>query len=236
MKKNSISVIIPVYNEEQLLEEKASKLSKDLKKLKLDYEMILVENGSKDNSHKIALDLSMKDKNIKVVRLMKPSYGLALKIGFSKATKTLIANFSVDWIDLKFVKQAILHLDKNSIIIASKTLGEDRRPFIRKIGSLTYHNLIRIMFNIPVSDTHGIKVMKRKDVISLVKKCIYGDNIFDTELIIRSFQGGLKIKELPVNLFELRSPRSSIFKRGFKELVNSIYLSIKINQERLINA
>ncbi|OGE34533.1 hypothetical protein A3C32_04285 [Candidatus Daviesbacteria bacterium RIFCSPHIGHO2_02_FULL_41_14] len=218
MIQHPISIVIPVYNEAEILQKVILKLQKQLATLTSNFEILIIENGSSDESARIGQQLSQSNKKIKYFHLERPSYGAALRYGYLKSTKKIIVNFSVDWIDLKFLNDAIAVLDKHSIVVASKmnSLSQDRRSLIRKIGGNIFHILTRILFDCPVSDTHGIKVIKKISTVPIIKKCHYGSEIFDTELIIRAHQKGLSITEIPIEVSELRAARSGIVKRAIK--------------------
>ena len=98
---SGISIIIPVYNESELIKSISMKLLTDIKKSNnvSDFEIILIENGSSDNSDLLVDELSRMDERIMSLHLDKPDYGLALKTGIKHASKELIINFSIDFID-----------------------------------------------------------------------------------------------------------------------------------------
>ncbi|MCL4364060.1 glycosyltransferase family 2 protein [Patescibacteria group bacterium] len=229
----SISVLIPIYNEELLLAKTVGQLVFALKKIKEieNFEILLIENGSKDSSFKIARKISRGYPQVKVFRLKKPCYGLALKIGIKKAKYDNIIQLDVDFIDLNFLKEALSLLDSYDIIIGSKLhrLSKDSRSKLRILVTRLVSVFINIAFGYQ-GDTHGIKAYKKQKIIRIVKKNLTDHHFFDTELVLRAVKDGLKVIELPVEVKEVRESRFSTKTRliqSFKE----IFLLVKARKE-----
>ena len=70
----NLSIVIPTHNEEQNISILYKELKQVLEKLKKSYEIIFVDDGSKDNTFNILFDISKKDKRIKIVKLLS-NYG-----------------------------------------------------------------------------------------------------------------------------------------------------------------
>jgi len=76
-----------------------------------------------------------------------------------------------------------------------------------------FATLLRVLFGVRVSDTHGMKVMRRLDVEPFARASTFGRDLFDTELIVRVERAGLPTAEIPVAVRELRPARTSIVRR-----------------------
>ena len=88
--KYSISVIIPTYNEEKLLKTSVPRINQFLKKHFDDYEIIIIESGSTDNSGSICDQLAQVIPNLSVIHEGKRNgIGSAIHIGYAKAKKDL---------------------------------------------------------------------------------------------------------------------------------------------------
>ncbi len=226
MIRSKFSIIIPVYNEEEILEKQTALLSKELRHRfpshNYQWEIILVENGSKDNSKKITKKLKTKHHFIKSIHLPHPSYGKALKAGLQKAKYPLAVIFNLDFFDTKFLKKSLKLLNNCDIIVGSKTLpqSEDKRSIVRSLGTYLFNVLLRIIFNYSGTDTHGIKVLKLKPILPMLPKIIAKKELFDTELLLRAYRKGLIITELPVNVAEIRPSRYNNFKRVWNTFVD----------------
>lgn len=215
---NKISAIIPVYNEEKYLNNSIEKLIAKLKKNEKfipTYEILLIENGSKDNSFNECRKLEKKYNFVKTFSLNSPSYGQAIKTGILKAKNRIIVVFNVDFWDINFLKKGLKLIDRCDIVIGSKTLipTKDQRPLYRSLTTYFFNALLRIIFNFPGTDTHGLKIMKKGSILPLVKRCYARNELFDTELILRACKEKLTLAELPVNVKEIRPSRYNNIKR-----------------------
>ncbi len=205
-----ISIIVPAYNEEELLADFVQKVTSSLKRTTPLYELLIVENGSTDKTLPVARETAGKNQHIKVFHLTKPSYGLALKYGFKKAEGDYVVVFNVDFWDPEFIKIAAEQdLKKADIVVGSKNLPEsnDKRPFPRKLISRGFMLFLRLFLGFEGSDTHGIKIFRRSVLDRLLPKCKLSSGLFDTELLIRAQRAGFKIAEVPVDIREVRPPR-----------------------------
>lgn len=143
MKK--ISIIIPVYyNQDNLLPLYADLKEKVLTKLKIDYELIFVDDGSKDNSYKVMLDLAKLDNKIKTIKLSK-NFGehAAILAGLSQCTGDCAVRKAAD---LQEPSEVIIDMLKkyeegNKVVLAVR---EDREePITQKAFSNLYAFLMR---------------------------------------------------------------------------------------------
>ena len=76
-----ISVVIPVYNEAAIIEGSVRELNARLRKLGRTYEIIIAENGSADDTAKIATELADELDTVRLIQTGKPDYGYALRSG-----------------------------------------------------------------------------------------------------------------------------------------------------------
>ena len=133
----NFSIVIPVYNEEEILEESTNAIVSMCRRTGLDFEIIFSENGSTDNTKKIAEKLINKYSEIKITSNPEPNYGNALKLGFELAKNDLVVSFDIDYYSESFLNEALMLDDKYSAITASKRLltSEDGRRFIRRLAT-----------------------------------------------------------------------------------------------------
>ncbi|HET7722774.1 MAG TPA: hypothetical protein VFK43_22595, partial [Acidimicrobiales bacterium] len=92
--------------------------------------------------------------------------------------------------------------------------------------------ILKVGFGLSVSDTHGMKVLRRPPLIPLAERCRFGTDLFDTELILRAERAGLKSGEVPVIVQELRPSRSSIAKRIPRTMANLVKLRIYLWRDK----
>lgn len=203
-----ISIIIPIYNEETLLTPAINDLVTGLKGNYV-FEIILIENGSKDTTYIQAMGLAKKHKMIRVFHLDEPCYGAALKKGIIKARYPVIVQFDLDLIDLVFLRNAVALLSVNDIVVGSKMLpsSQDKRAPFRYFASKLTNFMIKRLFGYQGTDTHGIKAYRAKAIRSITKNLAPTHHFFDTEILLVSEARKLRIVELPVSIHHLRPTR-----------------------------
>jgi len=208
-----ISVILPAKNEEKIIAETTNSILEYLKKSRLKYEIIIVENGSTDNTFQIANLLKEKNKRVRVERILEAGYGKALIRGFKKSKGKYVVFYNVDFWDKRFIDLARANLLGYDLISCSKNLpgSKDRRPLSRRLITRGFNLFLKFFLGYSGTDTHGIKLMRKEKLDPVLKMCRTSSGIFDSELMIRAEKSGLKILELPVDISEIRPNR---FGRG----------------------
>ncbi|MDO9028706.1 MAG: glycosyltransferase family 2 protein, partial [Candidatus Roizmanbacteria bacterium] len=221
------SIIIPLYNEEVYLKKQIITLIQKLNYFgfKNNYEILLIENGSKDKTYKIARELSENYNQLRVYKQNKPCYGLALKEGIKKARFNNIIQFDVDFTDANFLKKSLKLIKKFDIIIGSKlhSQSKDARPRLRIVATKIINLFVKLLFNYQGTDTHGIKAYKKNKIYKIINKVKTTHHFFETELILRATKNNFKIAELPVRIKELRPTRFPTLIR-LVEAVREIFL------------
>ena len=231
----NFSIVIPIFNEEEILEESANAIFSLCKRMEIDFEIIFSENGSTDETKAIAKELTNKHPQIKIISNPEPNYGNALKTGFEIAKNDLVISFDIDYYSESFLNEALKLESKYSGITASKRLGssEDGRRFIRRLATNFFVILLKTLFGTKLSDTHGMKAIKKSEIEKFLPKVISTQDIFDTELLIRIEKNGGKIKEVPAKVNEIRPSVSLIYKRIPRTLKSLIKLRIIFYKESL---
>jgi 6-phosphofructokinase len=213
-----ISVVLPAHNEAELLERSVREVTEGLRARGRRFEVIVVENGSTDGTAGIARRLAGEVPEVRALTLPQPDYGRALRAGLLAATGAVVVNFDVDWCDLGFLDRAVPMVeqpDGPAVVVGSKrTSGSaDTRGFTRRMVTTVFSTALRVGFRLRVSDTHGVKALRRSRLSPLAERCRFGQDLFDTELVLRAERAGLGSAEIPVEVVELRPARSSILRR-----------------------
>jgi len=232
---NSFSIVIPIYNEEEILLESVNSIISMCERTKLTYELLLIENGSTDKTLEIAQSISNMNNSIKVHSLNQANYGNALKNGFSLAIYDLVVAFDIDYYSETFLITSLQLESKFSAIIASKRLqtSEDARRLIRRIATNFFVYLLKVLFNTDLSDTHGMKAIKKSEINKFIEQVVSTQDIFDTELLLRIERSGGKVKEVPTKINEIRPSVSLIYKRIPRTLKSLIKLRFIFYMESL---
>lgn len=221
-----ISIIVPICNEEAILAENVNGMLQQLQALEgLHWEIVLVENGSQDDTLEIAQKLSDTHPSVRYISLPKANYGIALQAGFLDATGAIIVNFDIDYWDIEFVNVAAhVMAVKYDILIASKNLllSKDRRGILRKGTSYGFRMILFFLFGLRVSDTHGIKAWRNSEKMQhYFRQAKPSHHTYDTEVIIRAMYEHCDVLEIPVEVIEIRTSDHHIVKRipqALKEL------------------
>ena len=232
---NNFSVVIPVFNEEEVFLESANKIYKICLEMNKPFEIIFSENGSTDNTVKL-IETFIRDKNnCFMINNNFANYGLALKNGFESVKNDIVISFDIDYFSKKFLLQA-LQLNENFVaIVASKRLSEseDERTLIRKMATSVFVFILKLLFGTSLSDTHGMKAIRKDNIEKEINNVISTQDIFDTELLIRIERSGFKISEVPAKVNEIRPSVSVIFTRIPRTLKSLFKLRFQLFKESL---
>ena len=209
--------MMPAHNEEGYLEPAVESVVTGLTGQSVDFEVIVVQNGSADATSQEAANLASRYESVTAIDLTEPDYGHALRQGFLRSRGDIVVNFDVDLVDLDFLDRAVAVLadERVTIVVGSKRNpdSEDRRAPARRLVTTTFTLVLKVGFGLKASDTHGLKALRRVPLVPLVEKCQFGKDIFDTELIIRAERAGMVVEEIPVAIDETRPPRTPIARR-----------------------
>jgi len=232
------SIVIPIHNEAGCLADEVGGLAGELEARGVDYELLLAENGSSDDTPAIAEALAAANPRVQALRLPAPDYGAAMKAGMLAGRGDLVVNFDIDYHDVEFLLKAgdvfaagaagaamdaagaadaaaASSLAAPGIVVGSKLVAgaDDRRSPARHFISLGFTTILRVLFDRHMDDTHGMKVLRREIVARYAPQTILTTDLFDTELIVRARRDGVVVKALPVTVEEKRKARSSIVRR-----------------------
>jgi glycosyltransferase involved in cell wall biosynthesis len=231
-----LSIVLPAYNEVSLLSSTVSNLISGLREGDASFEVIIVENGSSDETLKLAHLLADELPSVLVLTQPVGNYGAALVEGICAARGRRIATFDVDYYDLGFLAQALARMDATGagIVVASKRApgASDQRPLPRRLVTLAFTMILKNAVGLKVSDAHGMKLLDREAVLPLVAKTVLRDSLFDVELIIRAQQSGILVEELPASVRELRPARSPVLKRALRAGVDIVRLRRLLAESR----
>jgi glycosyltransferase involved in cell wall biosynthesis len=210
------SIVVPVHNEAALLERNTRVLVEYLSGALQAYEIILVENGSLDQTPSVARGLSGTLDNVRVLEISESSLGEALKLGVAEARYDKVVYFPMDLsTDLGFIPLSVERLDEFDVVVGSKRMGPglDRRPFHRRLLSRGFHGLVRGLFRTGFTDTTCVKAFRRGRILPVFGEVPSSSHVFETEMLLTAQQMGLSIKELPV---EVKGDRPSRQPLGVK--------------------
>lgn len=230
-KKYTISALFPVYNDWATISSMVLQVNGILEKIAEDYEIILVDDGSKILTKRILVELSKKVEKLRIITHPKNrGYGAALKSGFYNAKFDLI--FYTDG-DAQYNPEELALLvekfsDNVDIVNGYKISRSD--PIYRKIIGRLYHYLTKLLFGFAIRDVDcDFRLMRRKIFDDL--KLEYDSGVICVEMISKITKRGYRFVEVPVHHYYRMSGRSEFFnfKRIFRVIKNLIKLWYKIN-------
>ncbi|MCA2979762.1 MAG: glycosyltransferase family 2 protein [Myxococcaceae bacterium] len=212
-----LSVVIPVYNEESIVESAGLELARGLDERGWDYEIIFAENGSRDRTPEILERMTREHPRLRWFHSETPNYGSALKAGILKARGNIVVCDEIDLCDLVFYDQAVPRLERREadLIVGSKAArgSSDRRPLVRRVATRVHNGLLRATLGFKGTDTHGLKAFRREKLLPVISRCVVDMDVFASEFVVRAWREGLEVREIPIQLHEKRQPSIHLFKR-----------------------
>lgn len=208
MKKNvDVSVILCAYNEGNVIEETIDRVDHVLTETSWNYEIIVVDDGSLDDTKKRAV--SYRDRNggchLKVLSYQKNmGKGNAVKVGFEQAEGDFIVVMDSDLdVDPKHIPRYVEALKNSDIAVASKWHSESHAAMMmkRKVLSFGFNILSRLLTGIKLKDTQtGLKAFRRSVLERMIPKIVAKRYAFDLELMAACNHCGFRITDLPVDI------------------------------------
>lgn len=224
----SLSIVIPIFNEKNIIKKNLKEVEEYLNVKCIEYEIVLVNDGSNDGTKQIVEEYIKNRTNIK---LLNNNYnigkGAAIKKGVLNSSKNYILFMDADlstpigevdkFIDLLNGDNDILIGIRNSHISEAKI----ERPLIRKIISRLYNIIVNFLFNLQLYDVScGFKCFSFSSSRILFKKQLIGGWNFDVEIMLMARKKKLRIKEIPVSWTNHLPSRVNIIKDSICSLVN----------------
>ncbi len=196
---------MPIYNEGARICHNLTETCRTLAQAGWNFEIIAINDGSKDNSLEEARKSAKEYPQIKVVEnLDHQGKGFALKTGFSYATGELIifldSDLDIPPSQIEALYEVMLR-QKCDVVVGSKFHPQSRLnyPTSRKIVSHIYMFIIWSLFNLPIRDTQtGIKIFKAAVLKKVFPRIMCKKFAFDVEILAVARKFGFKIAESPV--------------------------------------
>ena len=226
-KKYSISVIFPVYNEEDNIK-KVIKEAIDflLSQRKFnEYEIIIVNDGSKDNTNSILKELKPITPNLKIISHPKNlGYGQALMSGIQQADFDYIFFMDADGqFQIGELEKLAVYLPEFAVILGYREKRKDN--LYRKVLGKSYSLLLSLFFGLKLKDVNcGYKLFE-KNVLNC-RDVISRGGVFYGEVLLKAKHKGYKFKEVPVKHFPCFSGKQTggTLKVVLGAIVDLIYL------------
>jgi len=234
---SSLSIVLPAYNEEENAASAVEKVSAVAQGLGMDYEILLVNDGSADRTGEIGRELEQRIANFYLVEhYPNRGYGGSLKAGFAAATKELVAFTPADN-QFKFdeITRLLERLDEADIVSGFRADRQD--PFIRRVNAFGWNTLIQLLFGRLCRDIDcGFKLFRREilDHVNIVSD----GAMIDTEFLAGAKARGYRITDVPVTHLprvggEATGADFKVIAKAFRDLLRfRLRLSRELREER----
>ena len=202
----TLTVAIPVFNEEVDLPKNLPRLASFLaeRMAQYEWEIVIVDNASTDKTPNIGRAFAKKDKRVKYIRLEKKGRGRALRLAWTKSKSDFLSYMDIDLSsDLAYFPKLTKALEDGADIAIGSRLTPGAkvygRTFTREIMSRGYSFLFRTLFWTSFRDAQcGLKAIKKKAADKILGTVKDNGWFFDSELLIVAEKSGMRGEEIPI--------------------------------------
>jgi glycosyltransferase involved in cell wall biosynthesis len=219
-----LSVVIPLYNEEDSLKELSQQLRSTLNRMNLRYELLFVDDGSTDRSFQVLRDLKRIDRHVKVIRFRR-NYGksAALAVAFEKAIGNIVITMDADLQDDPAEIPALKRKLDEGFDLVSGWKKIRRDPMTKTLPSRFFNFVTRVLTGIKIHDFNcGLKAYRR-EVIKTVK--VYGE--LHRYIPVLAHWEGFKVGEMVVQHRARKYGKTKFglgrFWKGFLDLLTALF-------------
>jgi glycosyltransferase involved in cell wall biosynthesis len=221
----SISLVMPAYNEADNIEPMVAEATPALAAITNGYEIIVVDDGSQDDTAGVTQRVSERDPHVRLVQHpVNQGFGAAVFTGFTSAEKGWIFYTDADrQFVLSELEKFVPYMDQADLIAGYRAPRQD--PFLRVFYGKGWSMLCTLMFGYTVRDVDcGFKLFRREIIESLAPTIASRGATFSIEWLVRAKRAGYRFVELPVT----HRPRVAgsqtganidVIVRAFRELV-----------------
>lgn len=199
MSLKSLSVFLPAYNEEDSIASAVESVVEVLKSLAIDWEVLVINDGSKDKTAEVVKSFEKKYPNVRLINHeVNKGYGHVLKTGFARAKYSWVAFVDSDGqFDFAEIKKLIEKTDEADVILGYRLNRAD--PFRRRIFTWGWKMLAFMLLGLNVRDySCGFKLVKKK-VIEDISPIESEEKVTQIEMLIKAQKKGYKFAEVGVH-------------------------------------
>ena len=204
---DSTSIIIPAYNEAGVIQESLNRLIKVLDNHLESYEVIVVDDGSHDQTPELVENFANTNPRVRLVTYTpNRGKGFAIRQGFKSSKGNTVVFFDADLDIPSDCIPVLLDLKKANqvdVVVASKMHPDSQvqYPLLRRLFSRAVYFLVWVLLQIPVKDSQvGLKVFNRAALDAVMHLPRVDGFAFDIELLALIHKANFKISEGPVNI------------------------------------
>lgn len=240
MSKVVLSLVLPCYNESEHFDSSMERILFVLKNSGYSFEIILVEDKSRDNTRDVVRKFIRKHKQYTDAIFHEKNMGRGKTVsdGILKAKGTYVGYMDIDCeVSPVYIPKFVKALEEgNDVVCGDRRYRLSVWSLNRMVVSRVYSFLVRLLLRSPLRDTEaGYKFFKRESILSILHEVADAGWFWDTEIVIRSSLANLRISSIPV-LFVRRNDKTStvnLFPDTYNYLRKLIMFRIKLSRVNL---
>lgn len=224
MKVPSLTVFYPAYNEAENIQETVQKTLEILPEIADQYEVLVINDGSKDNTGEIIEKLAQGNDHVRAIHHPENiGYGGALKTGMYNAKHELIAFTDSDGqFDFSEIKNFLPFLESHDVVIGYRTSRAE--GFRRNLNAKAWGILMRSVFGINARDIDCAFKVFHRSVMDKIPKLESNGALISAEFLMKTSRAGLKMKEVPVTHLPRKAGKPTganlgVIIKAFRELI-----------------
>jgi protoporphyrinogen oxidase len=226
-----LSIVLPAFNEEENIVEAIRRAGRVASRLCGDYEIIVVDDGSKDGTARLVQSIEARDPRVRLVAHDRNrGYGEALRTGFKSARMDLVFFTDADnQFDMSELSKFLPWIDKVDVVAGYRVNRQD--PPVRRLFARMWNMLVRSLFYVPVRDIDCAFKLFRRHVFDSLDLESMGAMV-NTELMVKIGRSGAGVVEIGVRHY----PRTAGQARGahprviVRALVELVRMSRRLSQ------
>ena len=214
--RDGITVFMPLYNEEELLERNALTVLRYLPRFDVPFELILGSNGSTDATPEIGRRLAQAHPEAVFFHLEPRGPGRAFAEAVRRARYSCFICLDADLsFDMKFTDDAVEKLREYDAVVGSKLLGSQKRPLMRIIASGCFIFLTNLLLQMPWRDySIGAKAYRTEAIRPFLDK-VDAQTFYTQQMLFQLRRARARIIEIPVSCEDHRPSKFNLLHEGF---------------------
>lgn len=217
---------MPAYNEAENISQMIADVVQVMDRLALDYEVIAVDDGSRDRTAEIVKEISRKNPRVRLVQhASNQGYGAAVFSGLTSAVKDLVFFTDADrQFNLQEIEKLLAKIDKADLVVGYRAPRRD--PIMRRLNGKGWSFLVTLLFGYTARDIDCAFKLMHRDVVERIQDEVRSRGAtFSAEFLVRAKRAGFSFLEIPIEGHRPRragSPtgaRLDVILRAFKELL-----------------
>ena len=212
---------IPVYNEEELIEQNTVRLLDFLEPLQTPFEVIIGSNGSTDRTVELGGRLAKRFPNVRFFHVPERGVGGVFRRFVSEARYEVLISLDMDLsIDMRFVPQALDLMGSHDIVIGSKKMGSQKRSLVRMAASSLFVNCAGWLLDLDYVDYSIAAKAFRRPLLQRYEYLIGSGTAYVIDMVYYISRDGGRVVQIPVDCEDHRQSKFNLIHEGFYKFYN----------------